>query len=183
VRTQATATLIVCAAVGITIGAGSPAPQAPAAPQPIVGPPLVPLAESYLKWPLPASAAAYGRIDGAHLKPYVEQLAAISRKSRDAGDRWWGRITGTPAHAEAQQLVAAKLRSLGMDVRLEETPLPPAWFPTAWAVSSLGHAANGTFPDARPVSSEAASPFGGAGAAPPGLTRPQADPQTLYRWH
>jgi hypothetical protein len=102
----------------------------PAAPQPIVGPPLVPLAESYLKWPLPASAAAYGRIDGAHLKSYVEQLAAISRKSRDAGDRWWGRITGTPAHAEAQQLVAATARPADV---AEEMPPPPAWFPTAWA--------------------------------------------------
>jgi 4-amino-4-deoxy-L-arabinose transferase-like glycosyltransferase len=40
--------------------------------------------------------------------------------------------------------------------------------PTAWAVSSLGHAASGTFPDARPLSSGASGPFGGTGAAPPG---------------
>jgi Peptidase family M28 len=105
-------------------------------PAPIVGPPIVPLEESYLRWPLPASASAYGRIDGSHLKPYVEQLAAISRKSRDAGNQWWGRITGTPSHAEAQQLVADKLRSFGMDVHLEETALPAAWFPTSWAVSA-----------------------------------------------
>ena len=45
----------------------------------------------------------------------------MSRKSRDAGNQWWGRITGTPAHDEAQQFVASKLRSFGMDVRLEET--------------------------------------------------------------
>ena len=124
---------------GAALGAGLAAQQAPAAPpNPIVGPPLVPLEESYLRWPLPASAAAYGRIDGQHLKPYVEQLAVISRKSRDAGNQWWGRITGTPAHAEAQQLVAAKLRGFGMDVHLEETALPPAWFPTSWAVSVAG---------------------------------------------
>ena len=132
-RTLGTTVLVLVAAISAAVAARQ-AP-APTAPNPIVGPPLVPLEESYLRWPLPASAAAYGRIDGTHLKPYVDQLAAISRKSRDAGNQWWGRITGTPAHAEAQQLVAAKLRSLGMDVRLEQTALPPAWFPTSWAVS------------------------------------------------
>ena len=124
---------------------------APAAPNPIVGPALVPLDESYLRWPLPASAAAYGRIDGDRLKPYVEQLAAISRKSRDAGNQWWGRITGTPAHAEAQQLVAAKLRSFGMDVHLEETALPAAWFPTSWAVSVTGGGRTTALKTAHPV--------------------------------
>jgi hypothetical protein len=120
--------------VGVMVAAMA-AQQPP--PAPIVGPPIVPLEESYLRWPLAASAAAYGRIEGSHLKPYVEQLAAISRKSREAGNQWWGRITGTPAHAEAQQLVADKLRSFGMDVHLEETALPNAWFPKAWAVSAV----------------------------------------------
>ena len=86
---------------------GSLAAQQAPAPNPIVGPPIVPLEESYLRWPLPASAAAYGRSEGGHLNPSVEQLAAISRKSRDSGAQWWGRITGTPAHADAQPLVAA----------------------------------------------------------------------------
>jgi hypothetical protein len=122
--------------LSIVVGVLAAAMAAQQPPAPIVGPPIVPLEESYLRWPLPASASAYGRIDGSHLKPYVEQLAAISRKSRDAGNQWWGRITGTPAHAEAQQLVADKLRSFGMDVHLEETALPAAWFPTSWAVSA-----------------------------------------------
>ena len=120
----------------IAVGVMAAAMTAQQPPAPIVGPPIVPLEESYLRWPLPATASAYGRIDGSHLKPYVDQLAAIARKSRDAGNQWWGRITGTPAHAEAQQLVADKLRSFGMDVHLEETALPSAWFPTSWAVSA-----------------------------------------------
>jgi hypothetical protein len=127
------ATLIATVTVGAGL-AGQPA-QAPATPPPIVGPPIVPLEESYLQWPLPPSAAAYGAIDGKRLKPYVEELAAISRKSRDAGNQWWGRITGTPAHREAQELVAAKLRGFGLDVRLEEHALPPSWFPVSWAVN------------------------------------------------
>ena len=151
--------LVVLAILGETLAAQQ-AP-APAAANPIVGAPLVPLAESYLRWPLPASAAAYGRIDGNHLKPYVEQLAAISRKSRDAGQQWWGRITGTPAHAEAQQFVASKLRSFGMDVRLEETPLPPAWFPTSWAVSAASGARTVALNTAHPVLRSIGTPASG----------------------
>ena len=82
--------------LSIVVGALVAAMAAQQPPAPIVGPPIVPLEESYLRWPLPASASAYGRIDGSHLKPYVEQLAAISRKSRDAGNQWWGRIKARP---------------------------------------------------------------------------------------
>jgi hypothetical protein len=153
VRTLATAIAFAAAAVAVTV--------AQQAPNPITGPPIVPLAESYLRWPLPASAAKYGSIDGAHLKPYVEQLAAISRKSRDAGQQWWGRITGTPAHAEAQQLVASKLRSLGMDVRLEETALPPVWFPTSWAVSAVSGAQTVSLTTAHPVLRSSGTPASG----------------------
>ena len=144
--------------VGVMVAALT-AQQAP--PAPIVGPPIVPLEESYLRWPLPASAAAYGRIEGSHLKPYVEQLAAISRKSRDAGNQWWGRITGTPAHAEAQQLVADKLRSFGMDVRLEETSLPSAWFPTSWAVSTVNGGNTVVLRTAHPVLRSIGTPAAG----------------------
>src|SRR6478672_5352033 len=106
--------LVVLAVLGGSLTAQQ---TAPAAPNPIVGPPLVPLAESYLRWPLPASAAAYGRIDGSHLK----------------------------------QFVASKLRSFGMDVRLEETALPPAWFPTSWAVSAANGARTVALNTAHPV--------------------------------
>ena len=83
------------------------------------------------------------------------------RKSRDAGNQWWGRITGTPAHAEAQQLVAAKLRAFGMDVHLEETPLPPAWFPTAWAVSVASGANAVALKTAHPVLRSIGTPAAG----------------------
>ena len=43
-------------------------------------------ADSELVWPLPASARAYATIDGQRMKQHVEELVAISRKSRDAGN-------------------------------------------------------------------------------------------------
>src|SRR5947209_16068473 len=67
-----------------------------------VGSPLVPLDRSWLRWPLPASEAAYKTIDGAHLHTFVEELAAISRRGRDRGEKWWGRIQGMPADHETE---------------------------------------------------------------------------------
>ena len=68
------------------------------APPPLLAPPIRPLADTYLQWPLLESARQYGIIDGRHLHTYVEELAEISRRSRDTGNQWWGRITGTAAH-------------------------------------------------------------------------------------
>src|SRR5262245_66388562 len=93
-------------AVAIAIGAtawiagdrlSSQEPQRPAAPaarswEP--GPSLVPLEQSWIRWPLAASEQAYGSIDGRRLRGYVDELAAISRRSRDRGEQWWGRIPG-----------------------------------------------------------------------------------------
>ncbi len=46
-------------------------------------------------------AISYSSIDGAHLKPYVDDLAAMSRRYRDNGHpQFWGRIIGTEADAE-----------------------------------------------------------------------------------
>jgi hypothetical protein len=135
--------------------------QAPPAP-PLLAQPIKPLADSYLQWPLPESAREYGRIDGRHLHSYVDELAAISRKSRDAGNQWWGRITGTPAHAETQNMLAAKFRSLGLsDVRLEDHPLPPAWFPTSWQVSVSQNGKIAALRTAQPVLRASATPAGG----------------------
>lgn len=144
-----------------TAGAQQPPSQA-SPPPPLLAPPIKPLADSYLQWPVPESAREYGRIDGRHLHSYVDELAAISRKSRDAGNQWWGRITGTPAHAEAQNMLAAKFRSLGLsNVRLEEYPLPPVWFPTSWQVRVSQAGKSVTLKTAHPVLRASATPPGG----------------------
>jgi len=58
---------------------------------------------SPLIWQLPANVdKSYGTIDGHKLKGYVEEQAAISRKYRDAGNQWWGRIAGMASGADEQ---------------------------------------------------------------------------------
>ena len=114
-------------------------PREPATGRAPTGVALVPLEESWLRWPLPASEYAYATIDGQRLKAYVKEVTAISRRSRDRGEQWWGRIQGMPADAETQQWLAEKFRRAGIrDVRLQPFNLPPQWHPVSWSASASG---------------------------------------------
>jgi hypothetical protein len=84
-------------------------------------PPRWPADAEYLQWPLPAGEQAYAKINGGHLKEYVNQITAISRKSRDDGNQYWGRITGTPYDKQTTDWVAAQFRRIGLEqVRIQE---------------------------------------------------------------
>ena len=101
--------------------------------------PLYVLEDSYLRWRLLPSEQAYAAIDGKHLKQYVEDLTAISRRYRDHGHpQFWGRITGTEADAENAQWLLEKFRAIGLsDVREQSMDLPPQWMPASWSVSRV----------------------------------------------
>ena len=99
--------------------------------------PLHPLDESYLVWQVPASQRAYESIDGKQLKQYVEEQSAISRRYRDSGHQFWGRIIGTEADAENAHWMLDKFRKAGLtDVRQQDFDLPPQWMPQSWSVSA-----------------------------------------------
>ena len=100
-------------------------------------PPLWLSDNDYLRWPLPAAEHAYARLDAHRIKGYIDEITAISRKSRDDGNQYWGRITGTPYDKMTTDWVAAQFRRIGLEqVRTQEfTMLPPQWFPTSWEVS------------------------------------------------
>src|SRR5262245_43234613 len=61
------------------------------------------LDEAYLDWPVDAADRVYTAIDGRHLHGYVKEITAISRRYRDQGHQYWGRIEGTSADAENAQ--------------------------------------------------------------------------------
>jgi hypothetical protein len=101
-------------------------------------PPLWLPDDEYLRWPLPASEQAYAGLSGTRIKGYINEITAISRKSRDAGDQYRGRITGTPYDKMTTDWIAAQFRRVGLEqVRIQEfTDLPPQWFPTSWEVAA-----------------------------------------------
>src|SRR4029077_10887663 len=82
-------------------------------------------------------------IDGLKMKEVVEQIAAISRKSRDDGNQYWGRIAGTPYDRMTEDWVAEQFRAIGLqNVRRQELDMKPLWYPQSWkaGASSAGAA-------------------------------------------
>ncbi len=119
-----------CALLAQTPAARGRGPQEPMKP-------LHPLEESYLVWPVAPADQAYAAIDGKHLKQYVEDQAAISRRYRDQGHQFWGRIIGTSADEENAQWMLDKFKKAGLsDVRQQSFDLPPQWMPQSWSVSA-----------------------------------------------
>ncbi|HYL35361.1 MAG TPA: M28 family peptidase [Bryobacteraceae bacterium] len=101
--------------------------------------PLYVLEDSYLNWRLQPADQAYAAIDGKHLKEYVNDQTAISRRYRDSGHQFWGRIIGTEADAENAQWLMEKFRKIGLsDVHEQSFDLPPQWMPQSWSVSVVG---------------------------------------------
>jgi peptidase M28-like protein len=108
-----------------------------------VTPPTYPLSQvedRLIRFPLPKGKEKYGSIDGRKLHRYVEDLAKISRRYRDAGHpKYWGRIRGTSADRETAEWLAAKFKGLGLtDVRLQPFDLKPQWMPESWDVLLTG---------------------------------------------
>jgi hypothetical protein len=90
-----------------------------------------------IEFPLPKGEETYRSIDGRKMHKYVEELAAISKRYRDAGHpRYWGRLIGTESDHETNEWLAGKFRALGLsDVRIQPLDLPPQWTPTNWDVA------------------------------------------------
>jgi len=107
--------------------------------------------------------APYASINGAHLKTYVDELTAISRRYRDNGHpQFWGRIIGTEADAENARWLMDKFKAMGLtDVREQPFDLPPQWMPQSWSVSASGGGTTIPLGSAQPTYQGVATPPGG----------------------
>src|SRR5215510_8076609 len=106
-------------------------------PQPEVKERRIDLESSFVRFPLRPGDEAYGRISGDRVKQFVNEITAISRKDRDRGNKYWGRIAGTDADKEVHELVAAKFREWGLqDVRFEPVALGAQNVPTDWELAA-----------------------------------------------
>ena len=95
--------------------------------------------EMFPKWPYPAGDAVYADLDGMKIKGYINEITGISRKSRDDGNQYWGRITGSPYDKMTTDWVAAQFKRIGLETRIQEfTDLPEQWWPTSWEVTAVG---------------------------------------------
>ena len=115
-------------------GAAAPAARGPASPPT----PVFTLANHFLQWRLLPGEKAYEAIDGNHLLQYVSDLAAISRKYRDAGHpQFWGRIIGSSADQDDAQWLMSRMTQIGLtDIRMDPIDLAPQWFPQSWDLTA-----------------------------------------------
>jgi hypothetical protein len=120
------------------------------------------LDDAFLRWPLPAGAERYGRLDGKRMHKDVVEQVLISRRYRDTvHPRFWGRITGTSSDRESAEWLAAKFKSASLsEVRMQPLDLEPQWMPQTWEISVTG--------GGRTVRLDSAQPFYGANALPEG---------------
>lgn len=144
----------VAVAVGLaTAGTAIVRTQTPAAPRPAPAAPrsqFVP-DDEYIRAVLVGSDQAYAAIEGNHLKEYVKEITAISRRYRDSGHQFWGRIVGTEADAETAQWMLEKFRQAGLEkVRLQPLDLPPQRMPQSWDVTVSGGGKSVTLKSAMP---------------------------------
>jgi hypothetical protein len=160
---------VLAAIVALTVGAAARQAQRGAAGRgaaPARGP-ITPHAyplddDHYLRWPLPPGEQRYGRIDGARVKQYVNEITAVSRKSRDDGNQYWGRISGTRYDEMTEAWVEGKFRELGLqNVRRQYFDLPPQWFATKWQLTASGGGKTLTLATAQPTGRSIATPAAG----------------------
>lgn len=109
----------------------------------------------------------YQDIRGETIHRYVREIVAISEESRLAGDRLWGRISGTPYERMAAEYVQDRLREFGLsEVWMEEFPRGPQWWPTHWELKLLADPSFGegtrdvVFATAFPASPSPSAPEG-----------------------
>ena len=110
------------------------------------------LEEAYLDWPVAAADQKYTAIDGKHLHDYVKQITAISRRYRDQGHQYWGRIQGTSADLENAEWVAARFKAIGLEVRTQPFDLPAQWMPRSWDVTATSGGRSAKLTTAQPGS-------------------------------
>ena len=124
---------------------------------------LYDLETSFPRWPLPAGERAYASFDGARIKQDVDAITAISRRSRESGAQYWGRIAGSPYDAATRKWIGDRFRQLGAaDVKEQSFPLPPQWHPVKWTVSSsVNHGPAHEFSSAFPFTNSPGTASGG----------------------
>ena len=94
--------------------------------------------DQFMRWPYPSADRIYNDLDGFRIKGHINEITAISRKSRDDGNQYWGRIAGTPYDKMTTDWVAAQFKRIGLETRIQEFDLPAQWFPTSWELAATG---------------------------------------------
>jgi len=107
--------------------------------------------KDYPEFPLKADQQAYKDLDGYRIKETIKKITAISLKSLDEGNQYWGRITGTKADREATEFMASEYEKLGLTIRRQPYTVPELWYPTHWEGGYTSGDKKGSFQTLFPI--------------------------------
>ncbi len=106
----------------------------------------------YMRMPLSGGDRVYGDIDGRHIKELMNEVVAFSHRSRDDGNKYWGRIAGSRYEAMTADWLRERFRALGLeDIHRVPFDLGPQWTPRDWTLTASGAGQTLTFPSAYPA--------------------------------
>jgi hypothetical protein len=97
---------------------------------------LIPPDSDYPVYPLKLGQQAYKDVDGYRIKDTIKKITAISLKSQDDGNQYWGRIAGTVYSHMTSEFIAGEYEKLGLQVkRIPYKHVKPIWFANHWDMS------------------------------------------------
>ena len=118
--------------------------------------------DAYARPLVPAADQKYLRIDGLKMKETLKEVVAISLKSRDDGNKYWGRIAGSKYEGLMHDWVEAKFRKYNLqDIHRQPFKLPTQWFPTDWNYTFTAAGKSYTFRSVNPSLNSPATPPAG----------------------
>jgi Peptidase family M28 len=118
--------------------------------------------DAYARPLVPAADQKYLKIDGLKMKETLKEVVAISLRSRDDGNKYWGRIAGTKYEAMVHDWAEAKFRKYGLqDIHRQPFTLATQWFPTDWSYTFVAGGKSYTFKSVNPSLDSPATPAGG----------------------
>ncbi len=142
----------------------------------------------YPDYPLKPGQEAYEDVDGYRIKQLIKKFTAISLKSLDDGEQYWGRITGTKYDRMTTELIAEELSKLGLKIMRQPFVVKELWYPTHWEGSYTAGGKTGTLLTLYPINETKPTPAAGitaeaiwvgVGAAPDLLGRDLKDKAVL----
>jgi len=118
--------------------------------------------DAYPRPLVPAADQKYLKIDGLKMKEVMKEVVAISLKSRDDGNKYWGRIAGSKYEAMVHDWAEAKFKKYGLqDVHRQPFKMSTQWFPIDWDYTFTAGGKSYTFKSVNPSLHSPATPPGG----------------------
>jgi len=115
--------------------------------------------DAYARPLVPPADQKYLKIDGLKMKDTLKEVVAISLKSRDDGNKYWGRIAGTKYEAMVHDWAEAEFKKYGLqDIHRQPFTLPTQWFPTDWSYTFSAGGKSYTFKSVNPSLNSPATP-------------------------